>query len=452
MDRTTIMLHDLLRSGQLQAAVSWVLSERAPDSSRFGELLNDLRMRSSWSDARDIAEQLALYLLARGDYPGARLAYSMTLPLGEAPKTIETAQVVPDPGDCFQFEPLIEADQRNFPLEPLLVIWSRSAQIQAEQRRVSPRVARLDRGRIFGLSFIPITEDGRACLNWYTHNANNPNNIVMAEDVNTIPLLCPNAIMGCFEGVDEYGEGVLIGNHENFGHWLLNHLARLALTSCAPALKGVPLVVGENIAPTQLQCLERMGYRGSMLIRLRKGYLARFNALWAPMMPFCSFDSVLHWSPRIVDFLRDRLGVREAPSSRRNRRLYLTRRDSRWRRVLNENEIVGNLAKQGFEIINPADLTIPQQIEMAGEAEVIMGPFGAGMNLLLFAPRDATIIEFKHHRRIMDINPALCRQIGQRYIPVAATPASSSSDPINADLFVAPRDVEEALKAANIAP
>lgn len=431
--------------------MSWVLSERDPDSSRFGELLDELRMRSSWSDARDVAGQLALYLLAKGDHPGARLAYSMTLPLGEAPRTIKTAHVVPDPGDCFQFEPLTEAGQRDFPLEPLLVTWSPSAQIQAEQRRVPPRVARLNGGSVFGLSFIPVTEDGRTCFNWYTHNANNPNNIANAEDINTIPLLSPNAMMGCFEGVDEYGEGVLIGNHENFGHWLLNHLARLALAACVPGLKGVPLVVGENIAPTQLECLERMGYRDSMLIRLRKGYLARFNALWAPMMPYCSFDSVLHWSPRIVDFLRDRLGVREAPSSRRNRRLYLTRRDSRWRRVLNESEIVGTLAKRGFEVINPTELTIPQQIEMAGGAEVIMGPFGAGMNLLLFAPRAATIIEFKHHRLIMDINPALCRQIGQRYLPLAVTAVTSGQDQLHFDLIVAPRAVEEALDSIGLA-
>lgn len=407
-------------------------------------------MRSSWFDAKDVWERVARYLLVKGYYSGARLAYSRSRPRGDAPVTIEVAQIVSDPGDCFEFEPLSEASQRDFSLEPM-GLWSPSQQILAEQRRVLPRVARLERGCIFGLSFISVTKNARACLNGYTHNANNPDKIVMAEDVNTIPLQCPNALMGCFKGVDEYDEGVLIGNHENFGHWLFNHLARLALTSCAPKLRGVPLVVGENIAANQLQCLERMGYRDSMLIRLRKGHLARFNVLWVPMMPFCGYNSVAHWAPRIVDFLRDSLGVGKIPAPGRNRRLYLTRRGSRWRRVLNENEIVGDLMERGFEIIDPASLTISQQIEIAGDAEVIMGPFGAGMNLLLFAPRDATIIEFKHHRRTMDINPLLCRQIGQRYIPVTALPATSSIDSINADMFVAPEAVREALKEANVA-
>lgn len=445
------MLHELLRSGQLLAAVSWVLQEHRDDRDRYGDLFDAMRRHGPGSDARETAGYLALYLLIAGDHVGARLAISLTLPEAERSKLIQIGHIVARAHDCFQFEPLEEESQRRLALEPLIVTWSDSAQAKAEQRRLPLRVAKLDHGRVFGLSYIPMTEDGHTCFNGFTHNPDNPRNILNSETVSTIPVLSPNAIMGCFDGADQYDEGVLIGNHENFGHWLLNHLARLALVESAPGLKGMPLVVGSNISRTQVECLERLGYQNSGLIRLRKGYLARFNLLWAPMMPFCSSGGLLYWSPHIIGFLRTRLGVRPASSSRSRRRLYVSRRSSRWRRVLNENDIVESLAKWGFEVIDPGELTLAEQIEYAGNAEVIVGAFGAGMNLLIFAPSDATIIEFKAHEIIMDINPALCHQIGQRYVPLAATAVTSGQDQLHFDLVVAPKAVEVALDSIGLA-
>ena len=444
------MLHDLLRSGQLQAAVSWVLREHRDNHDRYGELFEPLRRHGPASDARETAEYLAMYLLIAGDHVGARLAFSLTFPEAGTSKLIRTAHVVARAYDCFQFEPLAEECQRRFALEPLIVTWSKSAQASAERHRTPPCMARLGRGSVFGLSYIPVTEDGRTCFSGFTHNPDNPRNIRNSETVSTIPALSSNAIMGCFDGSDQYDDGVLIGNHENFGHWLLNHLARLALVESAPGLKGMPLVVGSNISQTQIECLERFGYQNSDLIRLRKGYLARFNMLWAPMMPFCSSSGLLYWSPHIIDFLRTRLGVRPPSSSRSRRRLYVSRRSSRWRRVLNENEIVKSLAKWGFEVIDPGGLTLAEQIELAGNAEVIMGAIGAGMTLLIFAPSDATIIELKSHEIIMDINPALCRQIGQRYVPLAVTAVTSGQDQLHFDVIVASKAVEEALDSIGL--
>jgi len=169
------------------------------------------------------------------------------------------------------------------------------------------------------------------------------------------------------------------------------------------------------------------------------------------MMPFCiGTEGIVYWSPRIVDFLRAHLGVRDARTSGRGRRLYVTRRGSRWRRVVNEDEILQRLKKWGFEVVDPGHLTIAQQIEIAAESEVVMGPFGAGMNLLLFAPRDATVVEFKHNRIPMDINPALCRRIGQRYIAVRAKAAGTAPNLLNLDMVVAPAKVERAIEAAGI--
>ena len=378
----------------------------------------------------------------------SRVSGQPPLPAAEDPALSDTYRVVPDPQLCFQFEPLTDEGTRRYAFGHLPDYWTLSREEAATAQTFPPRVTRLDQGSVLGLSFLPVTRDKLTCLNFFIHNPGNPDKFMNSEVADTVRHVATDSIAGRFDGLDRYDEGVLVGNHWNFGHWLYNHLARLALVASAPRLEGVPLVVGENILPSHLECLERMGFPDPMLIRLRKGRLARFRTLWVPTMPLCGFAGRLFWSPGTIDFLRDRLGVRPDARARPGRRLYVTRRTTRWRRVLNEDDVVALLSLWGFEVIDPGALSIAQQIEIASEAEVIMGPFGAGMNLLLFAPRDATIVELNYQRGRMDIDPVICRHIGQRFMPVMGSPVVAATTELNHDFTVAPDHIKNALETA----
>lgn len=380
----------------------------------------------------------------------SRVSARPPVPAAGEPALTDTYRVVPDPRQCFQFEPLTAEGERRYAFRPLVQYASQSETDVATVETFPPRVARLDHGSILGLSFLPVTRDKRTCLNFFTHNPRNPDKVTNFEEAEAVRHASPDSIEGQFAGIDRYDEGVLVGDHWNFGHWLYNHLARLALAASAPTLEGVPLVVGENIIASHVECLERIGFPDSKLIRLRQGRLARFRTLWAPMMPLCGFEGVMFWSPGTIDFLRERLGVRADARARPGRRLYVTRRTSRWRRVLNEDDVVALLAQWGFEVVDPAALSIARQVEIAAGAEVIMGPFGAGMNLLLFAPRDAMVIELKYHTVRMDINQPLCNYIGQHYIPVMGFPVVAGSSQLNHDFIVTPDLIETAFETAGL--
>jgi hypothetical protein len=443
-----MVLHDLLRQRQLEAAVSWVVEERIGDPGKFGSLFHALQDYRSLSNTQETAANLAAYLLFTGDHLGACLAYAMIYPEAEKSKLIVTSRVVPVPHQCFQFEQLGGIHGQSFFLEPMILERSTWSPEMLAGQKLPMGVAKLERGTILGLSFVPVTEDNCTCYNAFTYNPDNPKHIMNSEDVNTIPLHNSSSIMGCFDGADNYDEGVLIGNHENFAHWLYFHLARLALVESASNLKGVPLVVGENANRTHLECLERMGYAESKLIRLRKGRLARFKRLWTPMMPLCGIRGVFFWFPGIIDFLRTRLGVKA--SLARRRRLYITRRGARWRRVLNEDEVVKSLGKWGFEVIDPAVMSISQQIDIAAETEAIVGPFGAGMHLLVFAPKGTRVVTLKHQFVFFDWDPVICHEIGQRYVPVSGTPTVAGDNPNHYDFVVPPDHIEQALQAAGL--
>ena len=371
-------------------------------------------------------------------------------PAVEDPALSDMYRVVPDPRQCFEFEPMTEEGARRYAFRQMVKYWTLSSEEAAQLQYFPPHVARLDHGSVLGLSFVPVARDKRTCLNFFIHNPGNPDKFKNPEVADTLRQVDTESIEGRFDGLDRYDEGVLVGHNRNFGHWLHNHLARLALVAAAPRLEGVPLVVGESIPPPHLECLERMGYPDPMLIRLRKGRLARFRTLWVPTMPLCGFAGRVFWSPGTIDFLRERLGVDLGACAQPGRRLYITRRTSRWRRVLNEDAVVALLSLWGFEVVDPGALSIARQIEIASEAEIIVGPFGAGMNLLLFAPRDATVVELNYLSDRMDINPVICRHIGQRYAAVTAAPNIAHARAMDHDFTVAPDDIARTLETMGL--
>ena len=445
------MLHDLLRSRKLQDAASWVLQEHNGRREEYGDLLRAIEEDIRQSRQLQLAGHLAEFLLLIGDDSGARLACPLALPEGANPRLFETCRRLASPQECFQLEPLTEEGELQFHVEPMAPVWLPQARAFAAQRRIPPFVARLDGGRVFGLSFVPVTEEGKTCLNFVVHNPRNRRMYGFYEDAATFCVINSKVLMAAFEAADDFGDGLLVGNNHNIGHWLLNHLARLALLEMVPKLQGLPVVVGENVTAMHLDCLRLMGIEESRLIRLQGKRLARFRTLWVPMMLFCVVGGSAYWAPNLVEFLRRKLGVGQVAATPRRRRLYLTRRNARWRRVLNESEILELLHPLGFEVVDPGTLSIPKQIEVGSETQIIIGPAGAGMNLLLFAPRDATIIELKHQTNEMDINPMLTFQIGQRYIGVRGIPkATAGSKPLDYDFTVPLDRIQKALSLAGV--
>ena len=427
-------VRDLLETGGLRAAASWLLREHRADLSGAPEILRVLETAASAPDVRPLASVVAAYLLLSGDQEAARRAYSLGLGPEAQGRVIDSCELVAEPAQCYEL--------RSLPAEADRVYQTRSGE--------SLRIARLEQARVYGMTFLPVTADVKACAKRFVHNSNHVQKILYyAEGQETFPVATDSALLGSFSGCDDFGAAVLIGNIDNIGHWLLNHLARLALVEPMPELKGLPLVVGENISARQLECLERFGYPPSRLIRLRKGRLARFDELWAPMMLYCAEG----WSPAVLDFLRRGFGVTERRSGGRGRRLYLTRRNSRWRRLLNEDAIAGLLAQRGFEVADPGALSMADQVRLAAGAEAIVGIYGGAMTLMMFAPRGTRVIELQYQRADMNevnVTPSFCHQLGQPYQVVLGIPQVSGTNPLDYDFTLAPELLERALDSAGI--
>jgi len=94
-------------------------------------------------------------------------------------------------------------------------------------------------------------------------------------------------------------------------------------------------------------------------------------------------------------FLRDLFLTPEniEKSSGKPERIYISRKQASWRRVLNEEEVVNFLDKFGFVSITLESISIAEQASYMAAAKVIISPHGAGLTNLVFCSPGTKLIE-----------------------------------------------------------
>ena len=78
--------------------------------------------------------------------------------------------------------------------------------------------------------------------------------------------------------------------------------------------------------------------------------------------------------------------------------IYVSRREIRNRRMLNEAEIETTVERLGFKIVHPERMTIREQVELFSRATTVCGPLGAGLANTMFSP---------HHAHIIMVSPGM---------------------------------------------
>jgi capsular polysaccharide biosynthesis protein len=108
-----------------------------------------------------------------------------------------------------------------------------------------------------------------------------------------------------------------------------------------------------------------------------------------------SFAGYLGWPSRwAMDFLRrEFLPAGIVPQSIYPKRIYISRNKARYRRVLNEDDVVEKLEGFGFVSILPESMSLEEQIAYFYHAEVIVTAHGSGLTNTIFCSPGTKIIE-----------------------------------------------------------
>ena len=89
-----------------------------------------------------------------------------------------------------------------------------------------------------------------------------------------------------------------------------------------------------------------------------------------------------------------------------SKKIYVTREDSNYRKVINEGDVVTILREKGYKVINPQLYEIDEQIEIFSNAEKIIAPHGSNLANIIFCKPGTEIFEitssFKDDEKILE--------------------------------------------------
>ena len=76
-----------------------------------------------------------------------------------------------------------------------------------------------------------------------------------------------------------------------------------------------------------------------------------------------------------------------------SKKIYVTREDSNYRKIINEDDIVTLLRGKGYRYINPQLYEIEEQIEIFSNAEKIISPHGSNLSNIIFCKPGTEVFE-----------------------------------------------------------
>ena len=184
---------------------------------------------------------------------------------------------------------------------------------------------------------------------------------------------------------------LLLGNHDNYFHWLLMSLARLALLE-PDDLSGLDgILMPASLPPAHRAALKLARVAGhAPLITVPRGETLSIETLVLPWNIASGFGV----NPIAVSYLRRLAATLPGDRTPRpKRKIYIDRQNAPGRRLVNEAEIVDVIRKRGFIPIKMETLSFEEQACLVRESVEIVGPHGAGLTNIVFANPGARVIE-----------------------------------------------------------
>jgi capsular polysaccharide biosynthesis protein len=175
-------------------------------------------------------------------------------------------------------------------------------------------------------------------------------------------------------------------------HWMFDVLPRLDLLRRSGIdLNEIDGWVVSHDLPFQQETLQHLGIPASKILETQQYSHIQADELIVP-----SFPAVPAWMPKwACEFLRSsflRLN-RDKEEQKKGDRLYISRRLTTNRRVINEAEITEFLSHLGFQIVTLESLSVLEQAALLASAEAVISPHGSGLTNLVFCRPGTKVIE-----------------------------------------------------------
>lgn len=177
-----------------------------------------------------------------------------------------------------------------------------------------------------------------------------------------------------------------------FGHFLFDILPQLAILEKAGLdwMEADHYLISGPYTGFQKEVLDLLGIDPQKVIDATRTPHVTADRLLIPSRPGVS-GNYPAWA---VQYLRDLLGpfAGRLPNGI-TPRLLVSRSLASGRKILNEDELFGQLVPHGFSLIHNEKLSIPETIAVYQQAEVVVGPMGSSMCSTLFCEPGTKVVE-----------------------------------------------------------
>jgi hypothetical protein len=166
--------------------------------------------------------------------------------------------------------------------------------------------------------------------------------------------------------------------HHIYGHWLPEHALKLKKIEKYKEITGekVKVIVEGDLPKWKSEILSKLGWEEKDIIRW-KSKIKRIKKFVIPSMQ----------EPNYKDFLwlKEKMIAGKKGKAKKEKRLYISRKNYSTRNIVNEEELYQVLQKYGFNIICPENLSATEQALLFSEAEIVVGPNGSGLVNVIYS-------------------------------------------------------------------
>ncbi len=235
----------------------------------------------------------------------------------------------------------------------------------------------------------------------------------------------PEAIRDMAKAAREVEEVVHLREPGEWGyfHWINSVLPRVALLDRVASLRGKVLALDPAPGFGE-QSLALFGLADRALLPRDAAY--RVKRLWMTTPANLRGDHFTR-HPFWTQEVRRRMTSKRRDSA--GRMVYLSRNDSKVRRVVNEKDVLDVLRPLGFEVVATAGMPMAEQVALFNSAKVLLSPHGAGLSNAIFMP-DGLVVEIVSRSRLWPTFRTLAARSGLQY----AAYISAHEEPRPADV------------------
>lgn len=227
--------------------------------------------------------------------------------------------------------------------------------------------------------------------------------------------------------------------YDNFYHWMLETVPRFGLIMRSGVNPEKYLVSSSK--KFQRESLNIMGISLNNTICPKQNHMLLVEDLIAPSFVGLNAEPTAF----AVRYLNELFGT-FLIDTKPTKRVYISRSDASVRRVVNEIDLIIALNNLRFEAVCLTDLSLIDQARLFSEADLVVGPHGAGMTNVVFMQYNSRgLIEFMPETYELNCFQAICEINGIPYQRMMSRTVDPAVHNIEVDIAQVVRQVRQTL-------